>query len=410
MSHSDPQGTPSLKDRVRSLRLGDPGAAPRRSPARGLPWALCVILLLVTALFGYRAYRVGPAPAPAPKAEQGKGGGSPSTGGEGASTAAPGDVVLPAKGYVTAVHTIQISPKVGGMLVYVHPNLLEGALFKKGEVLARLEDVDYKAERDQALYALRSAEEKLEELEAGNRPEEIEQARAELEEQERMLKQMKLDADRTRRTARSPGVIPPREYEQIVFGSEAQQKKVNRLRFAFKLMEIGPRIERKRAGWADVKQARALLAKAQWRLDNTVIRAPITGIILTKKAEENNIVNPSAFSSGISASLCEMADLQDVEIDLTIQERDIAKVFKGQLCSVMPEAYQAHKPFLARHPQGYAGYVSRLMPTADRAKGAVPVRVKIPPESIPLSEAGVYLRPDTGAHVYFKNAAYKGKK
>jgi hypothetical protein len=76
----------------------------------------------------------------------------------------------------------------------------------------------------------------------------------------------------------------------------------------------------------------------------------------------------------------------------------------------MPEAYQSDSEFLARHPQGYAGFVSRLMPTADRAKGAVPVRVRIRREDIPEDEAGKYLRPDMGALVSFKKVEPPAKK
>jgi multidrug resistance efflux pump len=175
-------------------------------------------------------------------------------------------------------------------------------------------------------------------------------------------------------------------------------------------MVLGARDERKLAARAEMEQARAALAKAQWRLDNCVIRAPVTGTVLTKKAELGNVVNPSAFSSGISASLCDMADLRDLEIDLSIQERDIATVRQGQRCLVMPEAYQGDKAFLASRPKGYEGFVSRLMPTADRAKGAIPVRVRIPREAIPPSEAGKYLRPDMAALVSFQKTEAQGKK
>ena len=88
-----------------------------------------------------------------------------------------------------------------------------------------------------------------------------------------------------------------------------------------------------------------------------------------------------------------------VEIDLSVQERDIANVKVGQRCLVMPEAYQADREFLGKHPQGYRGTVSRLMPTADRAKGAVPVRVQI--LGITPQEAGKYLRPEMSALVSF---------
>jgi hypothetical protein len=121
-------------------------------------------------------------------------------------------------------------------------------------------------------------------------------------------------------------------------------------------------------------------------------------MILTKKAEENNMVNPAAFNG--SFSICEMADLRDVEVELDIQERDISKVFLHQECLVLPDAWQSSKRFLAIHPRGYKAYVSRIMPTANRSKGAVPVRVRI---VVPKEEQGVFIKPDMGAMVTFFN-------
>jgi RND family efflux transporter MFP subunit len=140
---------------------------------------------------------------------------------------------------------------------------------------------------------------------------------------------------------------------------------------------------------ATVKLAEAELAKAKWMLDNCIIRAPISGTILKKNAEEGSLVNPIALQGFYS--LCEMADLADLEIDLTIQERDISRIFKGQKCKIRAEAFP---------DRVYEGYVSRLMPTADRAKGAIPVRVKV---AVPASEEGVYLKPEMGAIVSFLN-------
>jgi multidrug resistance efflux pump len=395
-------GSATLRDRVRSLRLADrPQAGAQRSSV--IPWAACAILLAVTAAFGYRAYRVNPAAAPAAGAPAGE---RPLT----ASTvASSGDVALQAKGYVIPIHQIQVSPKVGGQLVWLADNFEEGQIFQKGQELARIEDVDYKAERDQALHTFKAAEQRWKELEAGNRPEEIEQAKSELEEYKRTLRQLKLDMDRSKRLTVS-SALAARDYEQAKYSHDAMENRVNRLDFAYRLMVLGARDERKLAARAEMEQARAALAKAQWRLDNCVIRAPVTGTVLTKKAELGNVVNPSAFSSGISASLCDMADLRDLEIDLSIQERDIATVRQGQRCLVMPEAYQGDKAFLASRPKGYEGFVSRLMPTADRAKGAIPVRVRIPREAIPPSEAGKYLRPDMAALVSFQKTEAQGKK
>ena len=83
--------------------------------------------------------------------------------------------------------------------------------------------------------------------------------------------------------------------------------------------------------------------------------------------------------------------LAELEVDLSISELDIAKVFKGQACTVRAEAYAN---------RNYTGFVSRIMPTADRAKASVSVRVKI---DVPRGEAGQYLRPDMGARVTFYN-------
>jgi multidrug efflux pump subunit AcrA (membrane-fusion protein) len=84
-----------------------------------------------------------------------------------------------------------------------------------------------------------------------------------------------------------------------------------------------------------------------------------------------------------------MADLANMEVDLAIYERDLARVELGQPCKVRTEAYP---------DRPYHGTVSRIMPQADRGKGSVPVRVKI---DIPREEAGKYLRPDMGANVTF---------
>jgi HlyD family secretion protein len=370
----------ALRDRVRSLRLQDRNN-PSSPRSRFLPWVLCVILLGTTAAFGYRAYRVTPTVAPSEEVAV-----EPSAGSQ-ARVASSGNIVLQAKGYIVPAHQVQVSPKVGGMIVRLNPRFKEGAYFEKGEELAWLEDDDYRADRDHALAVLEGARQRYIELDAGNRPEET----------ERNLEHLQLDRNRARRLAVQSAVASS-EYEEARSQYDAMVNRVQRLRLGLKLMEMGPRKEQENAALAEADQARADLFKAQWRLNNCVVRAPISGTVLTKKAEQGNIVNPAAFN--ISASLCDMADLGNLEVDLAIQERDIANVVGGQSCQVMPEAYQNHEPFRKKYPNGYAGVVDRLMPIADRAKGAIPVRVRI--LEIPREEQGVYLRPEMGVLVSFK--------
>ncbi len=117
---------------------------------------------------------------------------------------------------------------------------------------------------------------------------------------------------------------------------------------------------------AKVELAQARLALAQNRLDATLIRAPINGTILVKRANLGTLINPSSAQG--SANLCEMADLRNVEIELWVQERDLAKIEKGQKCQVRLEAF----------PQKtYRGSVARLLPIADKARGAVGIRVRV---------------------------------
>lgn len=300
------------------------------------------------------------------------------------NSAGRGGIVLESKGYIIPAHRILVSPKVNGMLLKL--DIEEGTRVNKGDVLGVIESIEYEADVDRVKATLQLAEQRALELENGSRKEEIQGAEAELEETKAKLKQLDADHERAERLVKVGGVTQA-EYDEIDASRIAQRHRIDRLSYALKLLRDGPRDERKAQAKAEVGQVRAELTKAQWRLDNCIIRAPISGTILKKNAEEGNIVNPIAFNG--SYSLCDMADLADLEVDLNIQERDVSRVFQGQKCKVRVEAYP---------DRIYEGYVSRLMPIADRAKGAIPVRVKV---AVPASEEGVYLKPDMGAIVSF---------
>lgn len=387
-----------LSERVQSLRLPERARAPA-SWRSVLPWGLCLLFAGTTAYLALRE----PAPAeplpsalplappattPAPAS---------TTGGSTPTAPREGEVLLQLKGNITPIRQIQVSPKVSGMVVKL--TFKEGDKVKKGDVLAVLEKVEYEADYQRALGAVAAARGRLETLRR-YRHEEAAQAKAELDEAEAQRQQLYLD---WKRSAGLRGLaLSAKEYEQAESAYKAMDRRVERLRLAWKLLsEQGPRDEQIAAAEGELHQAEADVAKAKWRLDNCVVTAPITGTILTKKAEEGSIVNPAAFN--IAASLCDMANLAELEVDLAVPERDIAKVlpprwdaacrlWQRQKCRIVPEAYP---------DRPYEGYVSRIMPMADRGKGAVPVRVRI---LIPEEEAGLYLRPDMGALVTFYNS------
>lgn len=373
-----------LRERVASLRLPVTETSPRGSR---LVWSLMVLLLVTNGVTGYLLLTRGEDfPVVMASADE-----VPVT--TPASAAPPVSperapaVALESKGYVIPTQQILVTPKVSGMVVEL--NFAEGMRVRKGDVLAVIESVEFQADRDRAAAHLELARQRLLELEQGARPEEILQAEAELAEARIHMEEAERDHQRVSSLAEENATT-----RQALTAAEstllAARQRVARLTHAWKLLKQGARAERIAAARAEMKQAQAELDLAEWRLGNSIIRAPISGTILKKNAEEGNIVNAAAFNG--SFSLCEMADLSDLEVQLDIQERDVHRVFPGQQCVVRSEAWPDRR---------YEGIVSRLMPIADRAKGAVPVRVKI---QIPSGEEGVYLKPEMGAIVTFRTS------
>jgi HlyD family secretion protein len=391
-----PSGAAALSKKVKSLRLSD--AAMRDGSGNSkLPWLLCLVLASSTAYFAWQLY--GTSPAAIPVNDQGNAaaavGAQSTQGAVKSESARPGSVVLLSTGYVVPAHQILVSPKVNGMVKYLRVHkpgqppdegvaLEEGLHAAKGDILAQLESTDYESDVARCQAMLASAEQKLS-TERKNIPQEIERAQAELNENMATLGYAKTALERNTRLAKTNSVSPI-ELEKSQTDYDAAVHRVQRLERAVEIVR-GPRAERLKVAEAEVNSARADLVKAEWRLDNCTIVAPITGTILKKNVEEGNIVNPVAFNG--SFSVCDMADLSDLEVDMSIQERDISQVFVNQRCVVRSRAYP---------DRPYDGRVSRLMPIADRAKGSVSVRVKI---KIPPEEEGVYIKPEMSADVSF---------
>src|SRR5262249_8388070 len=124
--------------------------------------------------------------------------------------------------------------------------------------------------------------------------------------------------------------VSPKDIEQADRDYRSMQARVLRAKIAYEMWQKGPRDEKIATAKSEDEQNVADRDTAKSRLDTCTVPAPASGTILTKKAEKGNQVNPAAFSNGLAASLCDMADLTDMEVDLAIAERDIGRVFKGQ--------------------------------------------------------------------------------
>lgn len=393
---SPPRSTtppPALSQRVQSLRLPKP--APR-SGGSWFPWFLTVQFAagflyaaaggqipLIPQWFAPAASIVAEKPAESSSAPAAS---STAVGTEtnSASKAAAGKVVLESKGYIIPEQQILVSPQVSARIIEL--NFEAGQRVEKGFVLAVLDNTEYKAEYARATAEYEASRERMIEAKEGSRPDEIKQVQAELAEAETQLAQAERLYNR-RKDLFDQKIIQAQDLDDAESPYRAAVNRVERLKATAQLVMDGPRVERRRAAEADVRRAEAELTRAKWRLDNTVIVAPISGTVLKKNAELGNLVNPVAFNG--SFSLCDIADLSKLEVELSIQERDVSKVFQYQKCRVRSEAYP---------DRAYEGVVSRLMPIADRAKGAVPVRVRL---TVPPEEEGQYLKPEMGATVTF---------
>jgi multidrug resistance efflux pump len=378
-----------MRERVLALRLPQEKMPPQRQ-ASGGRW---IVLAVVIAVLGFGYYFFySPAGGPpatastvAPAATKTV---DSSTELKQSATASSGDIALDSKGYIIPVQRILVSPKISGMIVRLH--VLEGRHVKKGDVLAEIEDIDYQADVGHAKFALESARQKLAEIET-SMPKEVAMSQAELQEGQATYAQLKADFDRSVQLYKTKAIAKS-DYDLAESKYLANVQHIRSLEQSLS-MTISSREKRMAAAKAEVQADEADLRKAEWRLDNCTIRAPITGTILKKNAEEGNIVNPIAMNG--SYSLCDLADLSDMEVEINVQERDVSKVSVGQTCRVRAEAFSDRL---------YHGVVSRLMPIADRSKGSIPVRVKI---DIPREEEGVYLKPEMSALVSFLAAPPK---
>lgn len=391
-------GQASLSDRVKGLRLGSQleGKKSGGGGSAWLPWTLCFLMGITWVSFAVRAYTAGglkgllgeTPPSPAATSTSSEGNKSQKTATPGGPPAEPGAMVLDRKGNIIAAHQIQVSPiEVSGRIIELAID--EGKRVDKGAVLARLDSTPFKADYDEARGYLESAKAKLHEIKE-SWPIEVEQAKAQLKEAQELLRQYEADYKRYEEIRKNTAGVADKEYDTAKFGFFTQSARVTQMEKGLLIME-GPRKRKIAGAEADVIQAQARFDRSKWRLDNCLIVAPVTGIILTKRAEIGNLVNALAQNATLNGGICDMADLTDLEIDLDVDERDISKVFVGQDCHVRTDAYPKRQ---------YQGRVDRIMPTAKSAVAMIPIRVKI---RVPRKEEGVYLKPQMAANVVFYN-------
>lgn len=220
------------------------------------------------------------------------------------------NVVVIASGYVVAQRKAAVASKGTGRLVYL--GVVEGDRVRTGQVLARIEDSDIRAQLAQARAQLQLA-------------------RADLRDVTAVLARQKFLLD--------SGLTSQAEYD----GAEARHQRV----------------------LANIALAEAGVTAAEVQLENTVIRAPFDGTVLTKNADVGEVVAPLA--GGISkAAVVTIADLGSLQVEVDVSESSIELIAVGQPAEIVLDAYPDVR---------YPGSVAKIVPTADRAKATVQVKV-----------------------------------
>lgn len=247
-----------------------------------------------------------------------------------------------ASGYVVAQRKAAVSSKGTGRLQYL--GVKEGSRVEAGQLLARLENDDLQAEKSQVEGQLAAA-------------------RAEL---------VRADADaRTagRQHRRFKALWDQRVVAKADFENAWEQDRRSNAAVA--------------AARANIRALEAALRRAEVLLEYTEIRAPFDGVVLTKNADEGEVVAPFGSSVNARAAVVTMADLASLEVQADVSEAFLHKVMEGQPCEVQLDALPDAR---------LLGRVATIVPTADRTRGTVMVKVRfdrIDPRVLPEMSARV---------------------
>ncbi len=305
-----------LKAKLSSLRIE---ATPRRGRRRLLGWIVFAAALVAVAAFAVRARLNAPVEVSTARAAR-----------ISAQEAAAGPPTLTASGYLVPRRKAVVSSKIQGRLSELRVE--EGSRVAAGEVIARLESSDYEAQ-------IRRAAANIERAKAA-----IVRAEADLAEYRRQMRKSSDLAD------------------QGVVSTDSKEAAASRVTVAEAVLE---QTRRERT----VADTEKMLAEANFA--NTTIRAPFAGTVVRKMAEVGESVAPippGVNISTASGAIVVLADLDTLEAEVDVGERDVAQLVPAQPAFVTVEAFRDRK---------FRGVLRQVMPSADRTRATVLVRVTL---------------------------------
>ena len=234
--------------------------------------------------------------------------------------------LLNATGYVVAQRKAAVASKATGRLEWL--DVREGSQVKQGQVIARLENRDVTATMEQAAANIKLAQANLE------------QGQAELTEAGRAL-------DRSRDLL-AKKFVSQAAHDAVVARYERAQAAISGYKAAIGVAQAGYRA-------------------TQVAVEQTLIRAPFDGVVLTKNANVGDVITPFSSATGSQAAVVTMADMSTLEVEADVSESNLAKVKPDQPCEIQLDALPELR---------FRGVLHRMVPTVDRSKATVMAKIR----------------------------------
>jgi HlyD family secretion protein len=246
--------------------------------------------------------------------------------------AKPGSSLLTVSGYIVNRERIELSPRFMGMVKWI--GVKKGDIVTNGQVVVILDNSEYKA--------------RLAELQGKKRQAQV------------ALEKAQIWYDRVAQ-------LSTQNIESKQVADEAR-------------LAVD-------AAKGSIEEIDGMISGTTNYMDWCVVKSPINGVVLEKLVDPNELVMPQSFGGtrGPSTALVAVADPKDLQVEIDLNEADVAKVYLNQKCKVSPEAYP---------DRVYDGYVAEKAPEANRQKGTLQVKVQI-------ANPDEYLTPELSAKVDF---------
>lgn len=244
------------------------------------------------------------------------------------------------------VTSVELAFKVGGRLMQRLVD--EGALVSAGQLVARLEDDELKQERSVRVADEQATRSALADLEAGSRREEIAQGEA-------ALARMRADADKLARDAERAEalfkreVIPQKDLDAARSAREASASSVREAEQRLRLLKAGPRPDAVRQARARLEGSSAGRSLSETRLSQTILSAPMAGLVLAKHAEPGEIL-------AAGAPVVTIGKMDEVWVRAYIPETELGRVSTGQRAQVTTDTWPG---------RSFEGRVSFISSTAE---------------------------------------------